>query len=79
MDLKDCPFCGGVAETDSLQPYRAIHDGHMGNQAAIYCTGSCSATMTLCHADVPHMTPEECLQVLTENWNRRAPTVGAPR
>jgi hypothetical protein len=71
-ELKDCPFCGGAPETDSMRAHRSLVTGDLGYHAAVYCTGSCSAEMTLCRGDVPHLTDEERLAVLVENWNRRA-------
>jgi len=72
VPLKDCPFCGGPAETDGRRTYRSI-EGNLGKAVAVYCTGSCSADMTLCLEDVPGSTWEDLLAVLIENWNRRMP------
>lgn len=71
-ELRSCPFCGGVAETDNQRGYRRIEDGLIGYAVAVYCTGPCNADMTLCLADVPNLTAEEALAVLIENWNKRS-------
>lgn len=77
--LLPCPFCGGPAETDSQQGYRSLSTGRIGSAAAVYCTGSCSASMTLCDADVPELSSEDRLNVLVENWNRRLPIEASHR
>lgn len=70
MTLKQCPFCKGVAEADSMQGYRAMRDGRVGNQCAVYCT-SCDAHMSMCHADFPELSVDEMMAILTDAWNRR--------
>jgi len=65
--LLRCPFCGGQAEMDTRQGYRALGTGRMGNRIAIYCR-SCDADMGVCIEDVPDITPEQ----VAEMWNRRA-------
>lgn len=69
--LKPCPFCNGPAELDTQQAYRSLQGGAIGTQAAVYCTGSCSAQMTFCYRDVPSMMRSDVVRVVVENWNRR--------
>lgn len=76
-DLKPCPFCNGPAELDSLQGYLSMPGGRPRNQAAVYCTGSCGVHMTMCYVDVPHLSHDEVVDVLIENWNKRAALPGS--
>ena len=69
-DLKPCPFCGGVAESDSRRAYRALAGGQLGNACAVYCT-ACEADISVCLEDVPEWSTEEALQYVTERWNTR--------
>ena len=64
--LRPCPFCGGAPEMDTLQGYRNITTGRMGNAIAVYCT-SCSAGISVCYADVPDIQPEQVAGM----WNKR--------
>lgn len=66
-----CPFCGGDAESDTMQAFRRMKDGKMSNAVAIYCT-KCTAQMTMCHEDFPEYAPEDMLTIMTEAWNHRA-------
>ncbi len=66
-----CPFCGGIAEIDTLSTYRAISDGHMAHSVSIYCL-SCDAQMMRCYADHPGEEREDVCAALTEAWNTRA-------
>lgn len=70
--LLPCPFCGGRAETDSQQSYWSPTAGIPRDQAAVYCLGPCGAAMTTCYADVPDLPRERVMELLVENWNRRA-------
>jgi hypothetical protein len=75
MDLKDCPFCGGIAEMDTQRAYRPMVSGKaIGTGIAIYCL-SCDAEMMRCREDTPDVTPDE----MAEAWNRRAPAADAIR
>ncbi len=67
QELKKCPFCGGDAELDPRQGYRALGTGRMGNRVVAYCR-DCGADMGVCIEDVPDITPEQ----VAEMWNRRA-------
>ena len=69
-DLKPCPFCGAEPEVDMNQGYRALVSGKIGTSVAIYCT-ECEAHMSLCREDVPILTSDDMLRILTENWNKR--------
>jgi hypothetical protein len=68
--LKPCPFCDGVAELDTCQPYLALGTGKLGKAVAVYCT-TCSAHMTECvedHRDVPR---EDVTTYVVGLWNAR--------
>ena len=69
--LKPCPFCGGEAETDHLQPYWHYATGVARYQSAIYCHG-CTVNMTLCHDDHRDVDPDDLMAELVAAWNRRA-------
>lgn len=69
--LLPCPFCGGVAESDSQRGYRNMTTGNLENAAAIYCT-SCNADMTWCYRDMPEVERDQVMALLTEQWNTRA-------
>lgn len=71
VELLPCPFCGGEAENDFQQAYRAIQDGRIDHGAAVYCT-RCNANMIMCRADHPELSDEQRMAVMVENWNRRA-------
>ena len=71
--LLPCPFCGGEAENDFQQTYRAIQDGRIDHGAAVYCT-RCNANMIMCRGDHPELSDEERMAVMIEDWNRRSPT-----
>jgi len=68
-NLLPCPFCGEPAECDSCRGF-IDYKGKPGNAVAIYCT-KCNADMTLCYGDFPGDTPEQLMEILAENWNRR--------
>lgn len=68
--LLPCPFCGGEAESDSMQSFRRISDGKMSNAVAIYCTG-CPAQLSMCHDDHPGYSPDDMLTIMTDAWNIR--------
>lgn len=72
MSLASCPFCGGDAESDTMQGFRRMEDGQMSNAVAVYCT-KCTAQMTMCHADFPEYAPDDMLTILTNAWNLRVP------
>lgn len=71
IDLLPCPFCGGEAELDSQRGYAQYPSGKPGSGVAIYCA-TCSADMHLCREDMPDISTEEMVGVLTNEWNRRA-------
>lgn len=71
-DLLPCPFCGGKAETDSMQAFRRMTDGRVSTQCAVYCT-KCSASITACHDDHKEYCAADILQILTDAWNIRIP------
>ena len=66
-ELLPCPFCGGAAETDSMQSYRNIATGNLEHAVAIYCL-DCSAQFSICKRDVPGVEVSD----LIELWNKRA-------
>ncbi len=71
MSLLPCPFCGGDAETDTMQPYRRMSTGGgIGFSTAIYCT-KCTCQLTMCHVDFPEYAPDDMLIILSEAWNMR--------
>ena len=74
-ELKPCPFCGGSAEADSAQGFRAIVSGRMEEAAAIYCT-RCVVQMTHCYSDHRGTSREELMSDLVERWNTRAASGG---
>ena len=69
--LKPCPFCGGEAECDSMQGYRALSSGRLGNRFAIYCT-SCNADMGFCYEDIESENHEAAREEIIAAWNTRA-------
>ena len=66
--LKPCPFCGGQAELDTLQSFRAFVSGKIETAVAVYCT-ACSAEISVCVSDVPDIQPEQ----LVDMWNTQSP------
>jgi len=72
-DLLPCPFCGGEAEQDFQQAYRAMQTGRIDHGDAVYCTG-CNANMIMCRGDHPELSDDERMAVMVEDWNRRTPT-----
>lgn len=70
-ELKPCPFCGGEAELDTMQGYRALSGGHLGNRATVYCT-RCGADMGFCYEDAPGTPSEDIVNQVVDDWNRRA-------
>lgn len=71
--LKPCPFCGGLAELDTSQMYRALSDGALRYRAAVYCT-RCGADMGFCYDDAPGIPGEDIVNQVVDDWNRRAPS-----
>ena len=65
-ELKPCPFCGGDAELDTMQPYRNFVSGQIESAVAVFCR-DCSVQISVCVPDVPDITPEQ----VVEMWNRR--------
>ena len=72
-ELKPCPFCGGLAELDTSQAYRALSSGALGSRAAVYCT-RCSAEVGFCYEDAPGTPREDIVNQVVDDWNRRAPS-----
>jgi Lar family restriction alleviation protein len=65
--LKPCPFCGGDAELDTQQGYRALGTGRTGTRIVVYCR-NCGADQGICREDVPDIEPTTVIEM----WNRRA-------
>lgn len=72
-ELKPCPFCGGLAELDTSQAYRALSSGALGSRAVVYCT-RCSAEVGFCYEDAPGIPGEDIVNQVVDDWNRRAPS-----
>ena len=72
-ELAPCPFCGGVAEMDTQQAYRALVGGQIGTRVAVYCT-SCNADMGFCREDASGEDREYLPEWVVEWWNRRTPS-----
>lgn len=72
-ELKPCPFCGGLAELDTSQAYRALSSGALGSRAAVYCA-RCGADMGFCYEDAPGTPREDIVNQVVDDWNRRAPS-----
>jgi len=70
-ELKPCPFCGGDAELDTMQGYRALSSGRLGNRATVYCT-RCGADMGFCYEDAPGTPSEDIVNQVVDDWNRRS-------
>lgn len=68
--LLPCPFCGGDAESDTMQAFRTVSGGYLSYAVAIYCT-KCPAQISMCRGDHPLHTSEDLLTILTEAWNVR--------
>lgn len=67
-----CPFCGGDAESDTMQSFRRMSDGRMSLAVAIYCS-KCTAQVSMCHEDHKEYAPEDLMTILTDAWNQRVP------
>lgn len=76
LELKPCPFCGGVIEMDALQGFREMASGKLGYAAAIYCL-ECSAQMSFCYSDAPDVPKEDIMALLGREWNTRKPDLPA--
>ena len=72
-ELKPCPFCGGEAELDTSQAYRALSGGALGFRAVVYCA-RCGADMGFCYEDAPGTPREDIVNQVVDDWNRRAPS-----
>lgn len=70
-----CPFCGEDAEADRQQSFRALSDGKIHSNVAIYCP-KCPVNMSLSRADLPEYTDDELYDVLVEKWNARVAQLG---
>lgn len=71
-----CPFCGGEAETDTMQAFRALSTGRLENAAAVYCH-ACTNQMTVCYSDVSDIPRDTVMADLIIAWNRRTPDIAA--
>lgn len=78
VTLLPCPFCGGEAECDSRQAYRALSSGRLGNRFAIYCT-SCNADMGFCYEDIESENHEAACEEIIAAWNTRQSAEAASR
>lgn len=65
-ELKPCPFCGGEAESDSMQAFRELSSGNISDAVAVYCR-DCGAQISICKPDVPDITIEQVVGM----WNTR--------
>lgn len=67
--LKQCPFCGGVAELDTRQGYTYFSAGQYrhGSRIAVYCR-DCPVDIGVCREDVPDVEPEYVIGL----WNARS-------
>ena len=65
-----CPFCGGEAETDLMQPFRHYRTGEPLSQPAVYCT-VCSAQIAHYPGDVD-LSRDETMDLALTAWNTRA-------
>lgn len=65
-----CPFCGGEAETDIMQPFRDYRTGVLLSQPAVYCT-ICSAQIAHYPDDVD-LSRDETMALALTAWNTRA-------
>lgn len=68
-DLKPCPFCGGDAEADLYQRFRAYQTGEPLDQPAVYCT-QCSAQIAHYPGDIG-LSRDETMEFVVECWNAR--------
>lgn len=69
-NLLPCPFCGGEAELDTAQAYRALSGGALGSRAVVYCT-RCGADMGFCYEDARGTPREDIVNQVVDDWNRR--------
>ena len=67
--LLPCPFCGGVAELDHYQPFRAYRTGEPLDQPAVYCT-ECSAQIAHYPKDVG-LDRTDTAELVMAAWNTR--------
>lgn len=70
-ELKPCAHCGGAAECDSRQAFRAMSSGKIRNRFAIYCT-SCNSDMGFCYDDIESCNHDAAVDQTTAAWNTRA-------
>lgn len=70
-ELKDCPFCGGRPETDLMRGYSQYPSGKHGKAVSIACP-QCNVEMMLCTEDHRGTPPEELMECLRTDWNKRA-------
>lgn len=70
-ELKPCAHCGGAAECDSRQAFRAMHSGEIRSRFAIYCT-SCNSDMGFCYDDIESSDHDAAVDQTITAWNTRA-------
>jgi len=68
-ELLPCPFCGGVAELDHYQPFRAYRTGEPLDQPAVYCT-ECSAQIAHYPKDIG-LDRTDTAELVMAAWNTR--------
>lgn len=70
-ELKPCAHCGGEAECDSRQAFRAMSSGKIRGRFAIYCT-SCNSDMGFCYDDIESSNHDAAVDQTIIAWNARA-------
>lgn len=69
-ELLKCPFCGGEAEMDYMQPFRHYRTGELLDQPAVYCR-DCSAQIAHYPGDLS-LSRDETAEIVVTAWNTRA-------
>ena len=68
--LKPCPFCGGLAELDTMRAYWGPNTG-MGDEVVVNCL-SCGSMVAECYADHPGFPRQDVINATVSQWNKRA-------